>query len=168
MEGDRRRGRWDCGCSGSLSLLRSKMENCGWFCIEEGSGGPSTRGRMGPTPPAGRPISPLTVEMAPGARVKETLDTRKRIMVFLFRFRKKHASAWHNAIQLLSSCCLGLQTANVTFATHEYFPTNICHRIIFIYFFKYSHESSSNMKFNIHIEYHPSVRCDCFQNAEML
>jgi hypothetical protein len=49
----------------------------------------STRGRMGPTPPAGRPISPLTVEMAPGARVKETLDTRKRIMVFLFRFRKK-------------------------------------------------------------------------------
>jgi hypothetical protein len=73
---------------------------------------------------------------------------------------------------------LGLQTANVTSATHEYFPTNICRCIIFIYFFKYCHESSSNMKFNIHIEveknvlkredsfytiqYHPSVRCDCW------
>jgi hypothetical protein len=78
-EGDRRRDRRDCGCSGPLvSALESRnggrTEACGWFCIEKGDGGPWTPGWMGSAPLAGRPISPLTVEMGPGARVKETLD----------------------------------------------------------------------------------------------
>jgi len=81
-------------------------EAYGWFCIQEGTVGPGPRGWMGPAPPAGRPISPLTVEMAPGARVKEEtlLDTPCRLLrpethnVFFFFFRNKNTHR-HNGIQ---------------------------------------------------------------------